>query len=156
MGFATVAGIASLWRWLQRSGQNRAWITPLLAALLVILGGVQYALPTRTDGFTRLPIPVTARDEMRRHVASQVLPRDVPLALQFGLWGVTPWRPDTVFLQNSQLKDHHYVFVDLYGIHGLTPEENNRVMLRLREEVNAGRRRELFDAYDFVILSPAK
>lgn len=155
LAFATVAGTAQLFTALQRRLQAPAIPGVGVAGLLLVLGLIQYPLPTRTDSYKRLPLPVMPRDDFRFYVATEVLPRDVPLALQFGLWGQTPWRRDTVFLKDDQLQDHHYVFLDLRGIHGLSPEENNKVLLRLRNEVEAGRRRELFDEQDFLIISPA-
>lgn len=151
LAFATVAGLGVIW---QKWPRKNLAVGMVLG--LVTLGAVQYVLPTRTDGYRRLPVAVTPRDDMRRHVAAEILPRDVPLALQFGLWGVTPWREETVFLRDDQLQDHHYVFMDLQGIHGLSPEDNRTVLFRLRDEVAEGRREELYDAYDFMILSPVK
>lgn len=178
MAFATVAGLARLWGWLASRWQRRPTAevdqvvnaepesspytqeTPHGAAawgvvlFLVVLGAIQYPLATRTDGYKRFFVSVTPRDNMRRHIASDILPRQAPVALQFDLWGVVPWRPDVVFLNPVQLQDHHYVFLDLHGNLGLTPEGSQRVLIRLRDEVQSGKRRELYDAYDFLILSP--
>lgn len=177
MAFATVAGVARLYGWIVKVPSSRPDMsgeTPdadpderqlsvtrsrrinlVLAGCLIVTGAIQYPLPTRTDSYKRFLVSVTPRDNMRRHIASDILPRQVPLALQFNLWGVVPWRPDTVFLNPVQLQDHHYVFLDLQGNLGLTQESSQRVLIRLRDEVESGKRRELYDAYDFLIISPA-
>jgi len=150
LAFATISGAATVWNWLGGE-RRRAWA---VAAVLALIAIVQLPMPTRTDGFRRTLFPVTSRDEMRRHVARDILPRDVPVALQFDLWGVTPWRRDVVFLKQAELKPRHYVFLDLKGVHGLDPEEYRKVMVQIRDQKNDGRRKVLFDAYDFIILSP--
>ncbi len=154
LAFATIAGASALVQLLCRQNISPRVQTGVLAGFIVTIGAVQYPLPTRTDGYRRFPQPVTPRDDMRRQVAREQLADYTPLALQFNLWGVTPWNHGTVFLNERQLTDSHYVFLDLHGAHGLAQDEFLKVMTRLRTEVETGRRKQLFDRYDFIILSP--
>lgn len=153
LAFATVCGAAALHGWLARRPGLAHRGGAAIATLLVIIGAVQWALPTRTDGLRRVPHKVTHRDNLRRQIAASDVVQP-PLAVQSGLWGVTPWKPGTVWLSERHLTDEHYVFMDLKGMHGLGGEEFIRVFEKLREQMESGARTTLLDQHDFIVLSP--
>jgi len=153
LAYATVAGAAQLQVWFR--GRPSRLITPALAVWLVVAGSIQYALPTRVEGLRRVPMQMSPRDAMRRHVMAEVLPRDVPVAMQFGLWGVVPWRADSVLLKPGQIEDQHYLAIDQFGVHGLAPEKYAELQELIDAEISSGRRTVMHNAYDFLIVSPA-
>ncbi len=157
MALATAAGTARLVEFVRAKG---AGVDPQkfqtgVAVFLVALGLAQFTLKTRTNDHYRVPHRSTPRDDLRRVLATDILPRDVPLGLQYGLWGVVPWRKDVVFLSDEELKDHHYVFMDMRSPHGYGPKEFQVLADRLTEELESGRRKEVYGEHGFVILSPA-
>lgn len=155
LAFATVAGVARLYTFLRQKWPAGHITAGVIALLLAGIGIIQYPMPTRTDELRRFPQPVLPRDDMRRQIARTELPPDVPMALQSNLWGVTPWRFHNVLLMDSQLEDKHGVFMDFNGLQGLAPGEYEKVLARLRDEVDSGRRKELYNRFNFVVLSPA-
>ena len=102
------------------------------------------------------PEPVSARHRLRLEVAREKLPQDVPVALQFGLWGVTPWRKGAALLSRETLKDYHYVFADFRAPHGLMRDEYVALMQDLLAEVEAGKREVIYERNDLLVLGPVK
>lgn len=130
---------------------------PLLAGVIVIVAGLQWFLPTRTDGYLRVPFPVSERDRYRFDIARTVLPRQAPVAIQFGLWGIVPARLGAHLLSPSELRPTDWVFMDLASPHGLaSPEEFIAVARAALADAAAGRRRALHAAYDIFVLSPVE
>jgi hypothetical protein len=101
-----------------------------------------------------MPVEVSLRDNYRIKVAKDVLPKTVPVALQYGLWGVTPWRPNMVFLNEHNALPQDYIFVDFHEPHGLDPGQFIRTIQKLKSQVLSGKRKVLHDRYDILILSP--
>jgi hypothetical protein len=138
--------------------RRRHWsyVRVALPFFLLVFGAVEYLLPTRTDGYRRLPFEVTARDRYRFELARTLLPLDAPLALQFGLWGITPHRLDTHLLSPRELRPCDWVFMDLNSPHGLQREEFIAVARQLLDEVRAGKRHAHHTAYDIFIVGPVE
>jgi hypothetical protein len=150
---ATIDGAARLYRLLQsvlpvRSAQL------LLAGYLAAIGIIQFPLPTRTDGYTRMPVEVRAHDEVRLDVANTVLPHAAPLALQFGLWGLTPTRLGAHQLQRGAVHPDDYVFADLKSPYGIPTAEYIETMRDVMDEVTSGSRKLLFSRDDIFIVGP--
>lgn len=128
-----------------------------LALIIFAVGTVQWFLPTRTDGYRRIPFRVTSRDWYRFHLARNVLPPDAPLALQFGLWGITPHRLGTHLLAPDELKPIDWVFMDLQSPHGLKKREDFITVARhVLAEVESGKRKALHTSDDIFIVTPVQ
>ena len=95
----------------------------LIAAALVVAGCVQLFLPTRTDELYRVPSEVTPRDMYRLQVARDLVPRNQPVALQFGLWGITPTNSGVQMLGPKPLRADAYAFFDLNAAYGMPTAE---------------------------------
>ncbi len=146
------------YRRLELVSLRRGWqhFRRILPIFLWLVGAVQWALPTRTDGYRRFPFPVTSRDRYRFELARTVLPPQAPLALQFGLWGITPHRLGTHLLSPKELRPTDWVFMDLNSPHGLQREEFIAVARQVLDEVRTGHRRALHSSYDIFILGPVE
>lgn len=134
---------------------------PALAAVFAVIifavGAVQWTLPTGTDGYRRIPFSVTSRDWYRFHLARHVLPPDAPLALQFGLWGITPHRLGTHLLAPDELKPTDWVFMDLQSPHGLKKREDFIAVARhVLADVESGKRKALHMTDDIFIVTPVQ
>lgn len=136
--------------------------SPLLCrqqyAFAVAICGVGFAqafLPTRTDSYRRLPAEVTPRHLYRMEVAREVLPRDVPTAIQFGLWGITPSRRTAMSLGPSDLRGEAYVFLDLQAPYGMPPQEYLSMVRPYFAEVEEGKRKLLHSRSDLYVIGPA-
>jgi len=135
-------------RWMRRD------LTATLGIILCLAAAAQWFLPTRTDGYCRIPFSVTSRDWYRLEVARDVLPREARVALQFGLWGITPTRLGAHLLSPRELEPQDYVFIDLSSPHGLEREEFIQVARQVIDEAESGKRHYLHRAYDVFVLSP--
>jgi uncharacterized membrane protein len=154
LAYASVLGYRRVVVVAARRGQR--WVAHILSLVVFAVGAIQWALPTRTDGYRRTPFEVTTRDWYRIELARTRLPRQGPLALQFGLWGITPHRLDTHMLCPAELAPSDWVFMDLQSPHGQTRDEFIRVARQVMQDVEAGRREALHTAYDIFIVSPVK
>lgn len=137
---ASVDGMARLWRWLRRRGWTERRAAGAVALFAATVGLVQAPLPTRTDGYRRFLFPITARDWYRLGVARDLLPRDVPTVIQFGLWGITPTRSDARKLSAKNITPEAWIFLDSMTPHGLPPGEYEELAARLEDEVLSGTR----------------
>lgn len=153
--FAAVIGAARIGRWTGHTIGHPARHYALALAICAV-GLVQAFLPTRTDGYRRLPVPVTARHEYRLEVAREVLPRDAPTAIQFGLWGITPSRPQAMRLAPSESRAHAYVFLDLQAPYGMPPQEYLTMIRPYFAEVEEGKRKLLHSRSELYIIGPAR
>lgn len=153
LALATVSGAA---KFVEIAGeQGRKWVAVAIMTILLAVSAWQAQMPTRTEGIRRVPEKESPRDAARRLVARTLLPRNVPVAIGFNLWGDVPWRTNTVWLKPGQFNDSHYVFVDRYGVHGLAPEDYDKLRQISEADMESGRRKILRDAYDFVVMAPA-
>ncbi|MCX7964140.1 MAG: DUF2079 domain-containing protein [Candidatus Sumerlaea chitinivorans] len=152
LALATVEGMWRVQAWAGR--HSKSWSR--LVAILVCLGAlIQWLLPTRTDGYRRWPFEVTARDWYRLEVARELLPRDAPVAIQFGLWGVTPARLGAKPLDPRRLEASDYVFMDFQSPHGLERETFIQLARQLLREGETGVRPVIHRTGDLYILGPA-
>jgi uncharacterized membrane protein len=154
LALATVSGAAAAARWLERHGWPRGRTMGALAVYMGVVGTLQLALPTRTDGYRRVPFEVTSRDRYRLEVARERLPREGPAVLQFGLWGVTPTRADARPLTAEPPAPEAWVFLDLRAPHGLPRDAFIAVARRLMDDAGAGRRRLVHERSEIYVFSP--
>ncbi|MCX7626463.1 MAG: DUF2079 domain-containing protein [Candidatus Sumerlaeaceae bacterium] len=126
----------------------------LLGVTVFALATLQWFLPTRTDGYYRRPFSIASRDWYRFHLARDLLPADAPLALQFGLWGITPHRLGTHLLAPHELKSTDWVFMDLQSPHGLSRDEFIAVARQVLGDVEAGKRKVLHTVDDIFVITP--
>lgn len=154
LAYATIAGAAVVYRFCARRGLAQAGGIAL-TVIMIAAGAAQYFLPTRTDGMTRLSLAETLLHLKHREVAATKLPPQAPVALQFGLWGITPSRADAVLLKPGQVNDQHYLFFNPKGQFGLSREDHAALGELLTRDTESGRRRELYNNHGLVILSPA-
>lgn len=136
---------------------HRRW-AGLMSALALALyctaaGAVQFPLPTRTDDLRRSPLPVTSRDWYRLDVAGTFLPEDSRVAVQFGLWGVTPMHRGAISLSLPVPADA-YAFLDLKAGYGMVRDDYIAVARSLVDDTQAGRRRMLHNSHDIMVFSP--
>lgn len=156
LGLASVEGLAFLIRWLKRFSFGRQMQIAAGIALTFFCCW-QYFQPTLPGGTYRVPYSPSARDDFRRQIASQHLPPDGPLAIQYNLWGVTPWRYGTLNAQPETLNPAQTIFLDLKGQHGLESVVRFEEYLQtLMGDVESGRRKILFNKHDFVVISPQR
>lgn len=125
-----------------------------VAAALVVAGLIQFVLPTRTDGLLRVPVRVTSRDRYRVQIARDLVPRQAPVAIQFGLWGVTPTVPGAQMLGPQPLPADMYVFLDLKAAYGMPRDEFIALVRPVFADAEEGRRRLLYRQHDIFIISP--
>lgn len=152
LALATVEGVQRMQAWAAR--RSSSWSS--LVAILVLLGAlVQWLLPTRTDGYRRWPFKVSARDWYRLEVAREQLPREAPVAIQFGLWGITPARVGAKPLDPRRLEASDYVFMDFQSPHGLERETFIQLARQLLREGETGVRSMIHRTGDLYILGPA-
>jgi uncharacterized membrane protein len=157
LALATAAGAAGAARRLERRGWPRGRTMAALALYMGVVGSAQLFLPTRTDGYRRVPFTVTSRDRYRLEVARDVLPGEGPAVLQFGLWGVTPTRRDARPLEpGTPPPPEAWVFLDLQSPHGLQRDAFIGLARGLMDDAQAGRRRLVHDRADLYVFSPAE
>jgi uncharacterized membrane protein len=154
LAYATLAGAASICEWGANRPNVARHVTKAVSAVLLLAGAVQLSLPTRVEGQRRFPQEILQADDLRRHVAADCLPRNAPVAVQFGMWGIIPWRPDTVWLKPGQYTGRHYLLIDQFGAHGLAKADYEQLRKDLQKDVDLNRRKVLYDAYGYVVLSP--
>ena len=152
--FATIHGAARVSRWFSSRGRGGVYFSYGLAALLCGVGVVELFLPARTDGYVRLPVEITARDEYRLKVARDVLPPNAPTAIQFGLWGVTPKRDEAWQLTKKNITAERWVFADLKSPYGMGRDEYVGLMRDLMDEVTSGSRKLLHSREDIYVVGP--
>ncbi|MBA2670826.1 MAG: hypothetical protein H0U67_10680 [Gemmatimonadetes bacterium] len=137
---------------------NRGWpedrAVLMLALFTITVGMAQIPMPTRSDGNRRFPVEVTARDLYRLQVARTDLPADAPVALQFGLWGITPTRPGMLALTVENLLPEAYVFLDLKAAYGMPQDQYLEVARTVMDDVHAGERRLLHQKGELYLVSP--
>ena len=113
-------------------------------------------MATRTDGYKRFPFEVTSRDEYRFRIAHEILPKDVPAVIQFGLWGITPTRTDARDFTQKNITPEVYVFLDLKAPRGGMPaSEYIKIVQGLTDEAGTGKRTLLHNRHDILIFGPA-
>jgi uncharacterized membrane protein len=152
---ASVQGARRAYDWLSVQASANA-AQAILAAWIVVVAAGQFLLPTRTDGYRRLPADVTAHDELRLQVAREKLSANAPTVIQFGLWGITPKRDDAVQLSKANLTPGRYVFADLKSPYGIPRDEYVEIMRDVMDEVTAGDRKLLFSRDDIFVVSPRR
>lgn len=150
---ATVQGVRRAYGCLsERAGLSAA--QAVIAGFIFFVATVQFFLPTRTDGYMRVPADVTAHDELRMHVAKDVLPPGAPAAIQFGLWGITPKRADAVQFSRRNITPERYVFADLKSPYGVPRDDYVELMRDVMDEVTSGDRKLLHSRDDIFVVSP--
>lgn len=152
---AAVEGMARIRRWLVARGWPSRKAGGLVAAIATAAALIQFPLPTRSDAYRRFPLPVTARDEYRLSVAGAKLPRTAPVAVQFGLWGITPSRPDMRRLTVENASPEAWVFMDLKAPYG-DREEFLEAARFVMDQVQSGRRPLVHDRDQIYLVGPVK
>ena len=153
LAFAAGRGAGRLARRVPRvPGGAGMWVAGLAAAA----GLAPLLLPTRTDGFRRLPFEVTARDRYRLDILRDLPPPDGrPAAIQFGLWGVVPDRPGMRALGAKNPPPDAYVVLDLKSPRDMARDEYIGLARQVMDDATAGRRRLLHERDGLVVASPA-
>ncbi len=148
---ATLAGLANLERWsAARPGLARAG-----AAWLVVVALVQVPLPTRTDGYRRLPFEVRPADLYRFNLMRESLPANAPVAIQFGLWGIVPTRPGMTGLSGANLRPVAWIVMDTASPHGFpTPDDFLSLARGIYAETGAGRRAMKHQEHGIFVVGP--
>ncbi len=154
LGYTAVLGYRRIEGWLTTRRLQRVLVW--LPWVIFGLGLAQWFLPTRTDGYRRLPFEVTPRDRYRFEIAATRLPRHEPVAIQFGLWGITPHRSGAHFLSPKELRPTDWVFMDFLSPHGLEREAFIALARDLLGQVQRGEREALHSAHDIFVITPVK
>lgn len=134
--------------------QNRIPRRLLLTCYVLAVALAQFAMPTRTDGYRRLPFAVTARDRYRLELARNALPREAPTVIQHGLFGITPTRQGARRFEKASITPDAVVFLDLKSPLGMDRKEYIQLARGLMDEVDAGKRKLLHQKYDILIFGP--
>lgn len=151
---ASAMGLGQFLTWMQRArpGDQRGGM--VVAALLVLCGAIQFALPTRTDGYKRLPAAVTSRDNYRIETISSMLPQEASVVIQFGLWGITPTCKDARMLTKYNITSDSYAILDLQSPHGMERDEFISLAQSLTAAVEEKRRPMLHSRGEIYIVGP--
>lgn len=154
--FSAIRGLANIRRRVLARGYDEKKFARNAVAFCLIVGAVQLPLPTRTDFYTRFPFEVKDRDYFRLSIAREKIPPDSPVAIQFGLWGVTPMRAGALRLSKQNIASDAYVFIDSFSPYGMDESDYVDIVTTLAKETHKGERDMIFGQYEFFIFSPLK
>lgn len=150
---AAILGAVRLQRWLgARMAPQRAAV--LVACLIAACAIAQLPIRTRTDGYRRVPFEISSRDQYRNQVAAELLPRDASVAIQHGLWGISPTVKDARMLSRKNIDPGTYVFLDLQSPIGMDRQEYLSLTRDLLGEADRKERTLLHDNGDIYLIGP--
>lgn len=109
--YSTTVGVSALLRWMPR--ENRI-LVPATGVFLLLVSIVNGVLPTRTDGYYRLPFAVTDRHRMVPAIVS-IVPDEDPIAVQYDLYARVPNRPVKLPVRERFLDEVDWVLIDSEG-----------------------------------------
>jgi len=106
--YSTARGMRTLLEARPKARERLGWA---LAAALVVAALVQAPLPTRTDGWRRVPFRVEERHRLVPDIV-RMIPADATVAVQYELFPQVPQRPTLVPFRLQHLAEVDWLFLD--------------------------------------------
>lgn len=131
---------------IERFPTHRRTVTVAMSALFLLIAAVSAGLPTRTDGYRRVPFEVTEHHRLARDF-NRLVPRDAAIAVQYDLFTKISNRKVKLPLRGHTIDDVEYVFFDVHGrAPDLYGEERREEAVALFERILSDEFETVFEA----------
>lgn len=150
LALASIAGFAAI----HRRISHRKIAKTLLIIFVLAAAVVQWFMPSFTDGYRRLPRPLSFADLQTHTALADKLPRNAPVVVSFGAFGSVPYRPGMLAFNEHNIKPEHWVVLWPGRQIGMDEKQFIKLAMSVTDEMQDGRRKCVYRNNDLLILTP--